>query len=141
MPLLALLLQTTLALAREAPVQVRPVDLRSVQIGLGGASFDLVLEAERTRGLPLRLRSLDYRVEVNGRTITTAQQDLGGLRLRKGEPAQVVLPVRLSGLDAVAAIADTIQKRDLAVRLTGEARVRVCLIPARVQIDEELTRR
>lgn len=124
--------------ARDQGVDVKPTTVRGLEVGLGGATFDLVLEVERTRGVAVRLRGLDYDVEVNGRSITADELDLAGIKLKRGVPTEVVIPVQLGARDALGMVGSAMSQRDLQVKLTGTAKVRMLLIPFSVDIDATL---
>jgi Late embryogenesis abundant protein len=127
--------------ARDQGVDVRPTDIRGLQVGLGGATFDLVLEVERTRGVAVRLRSLTYDLAVNGRSITADERDLDGVKLKRGIPTEVVIPVQIGARDALGMLGSALNQGDLDVKLTGTAKVRVLLVPFSVDIDATLAGR
>lgn len=138
--LLPLLLALSGAAGAASSVQVEPVGLNDVKLSLGSASFDLVLRVERTRGLPVRLRKLDYALQVGKVRVTQARADYRHLKLRKGQPVDVELPVRLDAGQAAAVALDAFGAGQLTVRISGKAGVSVLLLPISVGFDERLVK-
>ena len=138
--LLPLLLALSGPAGAASSVQVEPVGLNDVKLSLGSASFDLVLRVERTRGLPVRLRKLDYALQVGKVRVTQARADYRHLKLRKGQPVDVELPVRLDAGQAAAVALDAFGAGQLTVRISGKAGVSVLLLPISVGFDERLVK-
>ncbi len=126
------------AAAKEPPVLVKPVGVENIDIGLSGGSFDLLLEAERTRGIRVRLRDLDYTVKMGGRVVTRGDREYSGKVLRKGQPIIIEVPVEFSATDALATGLDALTNGKVNVRIQGEAGLRVLLIPFSVPFDQKV---
>jgi len=139
----ALVTAPTAAADDTAPLRITPVGVEHLDVGLGGARFDLVVEAERLKGLPVVIRTLDYAIDVDRLKIAQTRGDYRGegLRLRKGDPVRFSIPVELDASEAMALVASGLgQGRDLRVRLTGHAKVRMLLIPFRIPVRTDLVR-
>lgn len=134
----ALLALSLDAAAKEPPVLVKPVGVENIDIGLSGGSFDLLLEAERTRGIRVRLRDLDYTVKMGGRVVTRGDREYSGKVLRKGQPIIIEVPVEFSATDALATGLDALANGKVNVRIQGEAGLRVLLIPFSVPFDQKV---
>ena len=117
---------------------VKPVGVENIDIGLSGGSFDLLLEAERTRGIRVRLRDLDYTVKMGGRVVTRGDREYSGKVLRKGQPIIIEVPVEFSATDALATGLDALANGKVNVRIQGEAGLRVLLIPFSVPFDQKV---
>ena len=129
----ALILATALSTSAQAadgpPVEVRPLRIANVDAGFSGASFDVVLEAERTRGLPVKLRSLDYTIQIGKTVIAEGSRDYDSLKLKKGQPVKVKVPVELSAGQALKAVTKVAAGRDLKIKVKGTAGLKVWFIP------------
>ena len=137
---LALLLAGAPAKAAD-PLRIEPVEIRNLDVGLGSARFDLVVEAERLRGLPLRLRSLRYAVVVDRVTVSQAERDYTSerVRLRKGEPVTFAIPVELDAAEALTiATKGLMAGKALRVQVKGAAGVQVLVFPIRVPFQTDL---
>ena len=137
---LALLLAGAPAEAAD-PLRIEPVEIRNLDVGLGSARFDLVVEAERLRGLPLRLRSLRYAVVVDRVTVSQAERDYTSerVRLRKGEPVTFAIPVELDAAEALTiATKGLMAGKALRVQVKGAAGVQVLVFPIRVPFQTDL---
>ena len=120
------------------PVRLTPVGVRDLQIGLGGGTFDLVVEAERLRGLPIQLRGIEYELMVGNVVVTDAARDYEKLVLKRGAPVEVEIPVRLDAATAVSAGARALASQELDLRIRGTAGLKVFIVPIRVDFDEQL---
>lgn len=142
--LLAATLASAPALAADTPpLRVTPVGVERLELGRGGARFDLVVEAERLKGLPVQIRTLDYTLDVDRVKIAQTRGDYRGqrLRLKRGQPVRFSIPVELDAAEAMAIIASGLgQGLDLRVRLTGHAKVRLLFIPFRIPVRTDLVR-
>ena len=99
------------------PLKLTPVGVKDVQIGLAGGSLDLVIEAERMKGLPIHQRSLEYELLVGNVVVTDTEREYDGVVLRKGEPVEISIPVRLDASTAMSAGARAMSSRiDLRIR-------------------------
>jgi LEA14-like dessication related protein len=125
--MLLLPLMTATALADPA-VDVDIVGVRDVSIGVGGASF--VIEAQVTRGKwpPIRLRGLDYTVEIGGRAVGGSSFD-DGTRLAVDAPTTISVPCRLDMGASAMAVLGGLANGDVSVKIHGEARASVLLFP------------
>ena len=135
---LALLAALGAAHARPPAVTARPVGIRDPKIGLQGASFVLEVEVERQRGLGARLRGLDYSLAVSEVRVAEQHVDYDGVRLRKGRPVRVRIPVKISAGDALEAGLQSFTRGSLRVQLSGEADLRVLLIPFSLPFEADL---
>jgi hypothetical protein len=114
------------------PVEIRPKKISNLDIGLSGASFDVVLEAERTRGIPVRLRSLDYTIQVGKVVVAEGERHYPATKLAKGKPVQIRVPVELSGTEALKAAGNIAGGRDLKIKVKGTAGLGIWFIPFKV---------
>lgn len=141
--LLAAALAGPPAAAATDPVRVRPVGVENVRMGLGHATFDLVVEAERLKGLPVVLRTLDYAIVIDRVRVAQTVGDYRGqrLRLKKGEPVRFTLPVELNAAEALALATQGISEGlGLRVKLSGKAGVRLLFLPLTVPFRTDLVR-
>lgn len=136
--LLALALSSSGPAHAADAVNITPKAVNNLQVGLSGGTLDLVLEADRPRGLPIRLRALNYELFVGNVLVTSAAQEYDGVVLRKGEPATFTIPVRLDASTALSAGMKALSSGSLDLRLRGEAKVRVLIFPLRIDFDERL---
>jgi hypothetical protein len=130
----ALLLAAALAGPAQAddkgpPVEIRPKRIADVDIGLSGATFDVILEAERTRGITVKLRSLEYEIKVGKTTVARGDREYDAVKLRRGEPVKIRIPVELSGADAIKAAGKIAAGRDLKIKVKGNAGLGIWFIP------------
>ena len=126
------------ALAAQPSVDVVPVGLQNLDLGMGQASFDLVLRVTRTRGLPVRLRRLDYSLDVGQVEVTEASATYQGVRLRRDEPVEIAVPVSLNAGEAAAVALSAVATGELRIRLSGKAGVSVLLFPITVPFEAGL---
>lgn len=135
---LLLSLLAGVAEARPPAVTVEVTEVEKVNISGGEVRFVLVAEVRRERGLPLHLRSVDYRLQVNKTEVLARSLDLDGLRVAKGDPQTVRVPCAM-GLDEVAGAGlQSLLGGALRVRLSGEARARVLFVPFSVPFQSRL---
>ena len=120
------------------PLKLTPVGVKDVQIGLAGGSLDLVIEAERMKGLPIHLRSLEYELLVGNVVVTDTEREYDGVVLRKGEPVEISIPVRLDASTAMSAGARAMSSGKLDLRIRGTAGLRVMIFPVKINFDERL---
>ena len=127
------------AWAAKDPIRVVPVGIEDVRLGLGSASFGLVVQAERLKGLPVRLRSLEYEIEVARTRVSQSRTDYDGIKLKKGHPIKIVVPIELNAAEALSLAARGLQGgEDLQLRIRGAAKVRVLIFPLRLPFKAEL---
>ena len=125
-----------LAEAKEPPVLFEAQGVKNVQIGLSGGSFDVMVQAERTRGLAVKLRHLEYEILLAGQPFSEASRDYDGMKLRKGEPQLIPIPVRFDAEKALKAGMAALGSEKLEVRVRGEAKLSVLCIPFTVPFDQ-----
>lgn len=130
----ALLLATALATQAQAgdkppPLTIQPKRVADLDVGLSGATFDVVLEAERTRGITVRLRHLDYEVRIGGAVVAQGVREYDNVRLRRGEPVKIRVPVELSGREALQAAGKIASGRELKIKVRGSAGLGIWFIP------------
>lgn len=139
-----LLLATTLTSAPAAAggdcVHVMPTGIDKFQVGGARARFELVLQVERSCGAAVTLKRLDYQVEVNGVQLTEQVVDYDGIKLAKGGTAEVRVPVDLDAGEAASLAWTALSRAELAVGISGKARVRWLLFPLTVAFEEEVVR-
>jgi len=111
------------------PLEVRPKRIADLDIGLSGASFDVVLEAERTRGITVKLRSLEYEIKVGKTTVARGEREYDTVKLKRGEPVAIRIPVELSGSQALKAAGKIAAGRDLQIKVKGNAGLGIWFIP------------
>lgn len=121
-----------------APLKLTPVGVRDLQIGLSGGSFDLVVEAERSKGLPIKLRNLQYELLIGNVVLTETERDYDAVVLRRGEPVEIAIPVTLDASTAMSAGAKALTSGRLDLRIRGTAGLRILVFPLTVGFDEKL---
>ena len=97
------------AQAKEVDVKVK--DLQEVRLTRNGAAFVLALEVRRLGGPDLRLRSGTATVKVGDTRLPPIEVDFDGLKLEKGRPKIVKVPVQVTADSA----------RDVAARRKAPA--------------------
>jgi hypothetical protein len=136
--LLAASLATTPALA-EDPLEISLVGVEVESAGLRETRLQLVTELERTRWPPVRLREITYELTIGGRPVAEGEAGYDGLKLRRGEPQQIRIPVSFRTLEAAGALGrDLVGGAQIEVQLTGAMRFRMLLLPVVVPLDEQL---
>ncbi len=137
----ATLLSATISTAHAGggpPVTIVPVAVENMKMGLSGGSLDVVLEAERTRGIRVRLRHLDYEVLMAGDVLSKADRDYSGTVLKKGQPVDIAVPVNISAGDALNIGVNALTKGNMGVRVRGEIGLSIFFIPFTVPFDQKL---
>lgn len=136
----ALLLSAALSTPAAADdcVRVLPVGLRDVQLAGGEARFDLVLSVQRTCGMAVRLKRLDYRVSVNGVQLADREVEYEGIKLKRDTSAEVVVPVGLDAGEAARLAWSALTSARLSVALSGEATVTWLIFPLTLPFDEQI---
>ncbi|MCB9780025.1 MAG: LEA type 2 family protein [Alphaproteobacteria bacterium] len=124
--------------ARAEPVEVVPVGLHDIQLSGGRVQAELLLEVERTGGPPMRLRALDYQLQLDGQTVADATASYGGMRLPKDTVVQVTVPVRIDAASAAGLAWRGITQGRLSVAFEGRAKVWWLLFPVSVPFRQEL---
>ena len=118
-------------------VDVQATGVRDVQIGMGGTSFDLVLEVTRTGWPGVTLGALEYVVTVDGQEIERNATE-PDMKLEQGVPTEVVLPCEVSGLATAGAILSAAMDGTIDLRIDGQATAWIWFIPLRVGFEEDL---
>lgn len=124
--------------AGDQPLKLTPIGVKDLQVGFGGGSFDLVIEAERMKGLPLKLKSLEYELLVGNVVVTETETDYDAVVLRKGEPVEIAIPVTLDASTAMSAGAKAMASGKLDLRIRGTAGLKVLIFPVKIDFDERL---
>ncbi|RME26233.1 MAG: hypothetical protein D6798_07115 [Deltaproteobacteria bacterium] len=136
--LLATLLLSSPGAVADDCVSVQPTEIRNARLGGGRARFDLALAVQRTCGWSVRLRHLDFQVELNGARLADQRAEYGGLKLPVGETVEIVVPVELDPGMAVGASLTTLTTGRLRLGLTGTAAVRWLFVPFDLDFDQQL---
>lgn len=129
-----LLLTAALATSAHAaekppPVDIRPKKIANLDVGLSGASFDVVLEAERMKGIAVKLRSLEYTIQIGKTVVAHGEREYGPVKLRRGEPVTIKVPVEMDGGQALKAATRIAAGRDLKIVVKGNAGLGIWFIP------------
>lgn len=138
----SLLLPLALLLSTPAhALGVFPVGLRDVRVGMSGASFTVMVEVEREKGLPVRLRGLDYALRIDQAPVASAEIKYKDDKvvLRKGQPVRVGIPVTLDAAEAMKIVSRGFRGgSNLRVAVVGNAKVSVLGLPFRLPYKTEL---
>ena len=87
----------------------------------------------------MRLRSLEYEIEVARTRVSQSRTDYDGIKLKKGHPIKIVVPIELNAAEALSLAARGLQGgEDLQLRIRGAAKVRVLIFPLRLPFKAEL---
>ncbi len=137
-----LLLAASLAVApaqAEDPLEFELVGLEVESAGLRETKLQLITELQRTRWPPVRLREIGYQLTIGGQAIADGDASYDGIKLRKGQPEQVRIPVSFRTLQAAGALGkDLVEGGRIGVQLEGALRIRMLLIPFEIPIDESV---
>jgi hypothetical protein len=125
--------------ASDPPVLFKPLGIENLNVGLGGGSFDLLVEVQRTRGLAVRLRSLDYTVKMGGRVVTSGDREYSGKRISKRDPVIVEIPVNFSAADALTTGIDALASGKINAKVKGEAGLAWFIFPFKVPFDRKVS--
>jgi hypothetical protein len=126
---LFILLFTPQSWAGADPVAVKVLGVEDVSVGLRGVSFTLLLQAERTRGIAINLKSAEARVQVARVELDPIQLKLDGTRLRKGEPVQIRVPCSLDALSAISGVSQAASKGKVHIKAEGSVSGRILIFP------------
>lgn len=110
------------ALAGGKEVDVKVKDLQEVRLTRDGASFVLALEVKRLRGPMLKLRRGTATVKVGDTRLPPIEVDFDNLKLERGHPKVVKVPVHVSSDSARAVATDLLRGRDVDVAINGEVK-------------------
>jgi hypothetical protein len=111
------------------PVAVKVLGVDDVSVGLKGVSFVLLLEAQRTRGLAIHLKSAEARVQVARVELDPIHLKLEGTRLKKGKPIQIRVPCSLDAISAIGAVGQAAAKGKVNIKAEGTVSGRVFIFP------------
>lgn len=103
-----------------APVTAELLGIQDVRIGLSGAQFTLRTSLTRTRGLPIVVKGVSYRLLVNGEVVGMGEQD-DNVRLRRNKPAELLIPSTFSPRGGIAAMAVMAGDPEIEITYVGEA--------------------
>ncbi len=135
---LAAALATSAAQA-EDPLAFELVGVEVESVGLRETRLQLVTELERTKWPGVRLREIEYALSVGGQAVADGRADYEGLKLRKGQPETIRIPVSFRTLQAAGAIGtDLVEGGQLSVQLEGDMRIRMLLLPFTIPLDESV---
>ena len=118
-------------------VDVVATGVRDVQLGMGGTSFDLVLEVTRTGWPGVKLGALEYVVTVDGQEIER-NASTPNVKLEQNVPTEVVIPCEVSGLATAGAILTAAMDGTIDLKIDGHATAWLWFIPLRVGFEEDL---
>ncbi len=123
-----LMLLTSTALAASAPIAFSITDVEALNVTLKRTSFSLVAQAERLKGMPVKVKQLDYNIRVGDSVVSQDTLALQGVKLRVGEPVQVQIPCEFENLSTagalVGAVTGALSGHDLRVTLSGTAHLK-----------------
>lgn len=102
------------------PVTAELIGIQDVSIGLSGAQFTLRTSLTRTRGMPIVVKGVSYRLLVNGEVVGMGEQD-ENIRLRRNRPAELLIPSTFSPRGGIAAMAVMAGDPELEITYVGEA--------------------
>ncbi len=136
--LIAALLLSSPGASADDCVSVEPTEIRNAELGGGKARFDLALDVQRTCGWSVRLRHIDYQVELNGARLADRRAEYDGLKLPVGETVEIVVPVELDPGMAIGASLTALTTGRLQLGLTGTAAVRWLFVPFDLHFDQQL---
>ncbi len=112
--------------AKEVDVKVK--DLQEVRLTRNGAAFVLALEVKRLGGPDLRLRTGTATVKVGDTRLPPIEVDFDGLKLEKGRPKTVKVPVQVTADSAREVAAQLLAGREVDVAIHGEVKAFVYYI-------------
>lgn len=136
--LLALCLVTAPALADD-PLELSLVGVEVESVGLAETRLQLVTQLTRTRWPPVRLRSLEHQVAIGGQVVADGEASYPRVRLRKGVPQEIRIPVSFRTLQAAGALGrGLLGAAQIDVQLQGVLRFRMLLVPFELPFEESL---
>ena len=116
------------AMAGGKEVDVKVKDLQEVRLTRNGASFVLALEVKRLRGPALKLRRGTATVKVGDTRLPPIEVDFDNVKLERGSPKIVKVPVHVTSDSARAVATDLLRGRDVDVAINGEVKAWVYYI-------------
>ena len=135
--LLALALALPIANAKP-PVTVTPAAVSNLDVGLGGGSFDVTVEAQRSGWLPIRLRQLEYTILVAGKEFASDTVQYNGMWIGRKEPTSIPIHVKFTMAQALGVGLAAAGKKRLRVRVKGNADARVLVFPVTVAFNKRI---
>jgi hypothetical protein len=137
----ALMASLLLAHAEPPPFEVEPVQIQDFQASLKDVRFKLDVDVTRHKGIPVRLRSVDYRVIINKTEVLDDSADLGNVKLRRDQTERLTIPVKASTADLLGLSVQSLLSGDIKVRLKGTAHARVLLLfPVELPFESDLVK-
>ena len=129
----------TLSVAEAAPpVSVTPTSVNNVEIGLTGGSFDVVLHAQRSGWLPIKIRELDYTIMVAGREFASDTVEYSSLWIGRKEPTSIPIHVQFTMAQALGAGLSALSGKKLRVRVKGTAEASVLFFPVTANFNRRI---
>ncbi len=136
------LLALTLGVAPAAaddPLEVELVGVEVEKAGLRETRLRLVTEVTRTRWPPVRLRGVEHSFSIGGRVVAEGEAEFSGVKLRRGAPQEIRIPVSFRTLEAAGALGrGVLSSGQIDIELQGAVRCRMLLIPFEVPVQESL---
>ena len=102
------------------PITAELIGIQDVRVGLSGAQFTLRTSLTRTRGLPIVVKGVSYRLLVNGEVVGMGERD-DNVRLRRNRPAELLIPSSFSPRGGIAPMAVMAGDPELEITYVGEA--------------------
>ncbi len=137
-----LLFALTFAIApcqADDPLEFSLVSVELESVGLRETRLQLVTEVTRTRWPAVRLRSLEHAVTMGGEVVAEGEASYERIRIRKGAPQEVRIPVSFRTLQAAGALGrGLLGDAQIDIQLQGVLRFRMLLIPLEFPFDESL---
>lgn len=123
----------------DVPLSVEIVDLDDMEVGLGGATFTVVLHMTRTGWPPMKVKSMDYDLVVNGVAVGNAQTvDGHHVKLPKDQAVVLELPASVSSSALGPALLRSFSSGSLEVKVTGEAEIKGVLLTHTIPFETEV---
>ena len=136
-PVLALALTLPVAHAK-APVTITPASVRNLDVGLGGGSFDVTVDAQRSGWLPIRLRQLEYTIMVAGEEFASDVVRYDAMWIGRKEPTSIPIHVEFTMAQALGVGLAAAGGKRLRVRVKGTAETRVLFFPVTVAFNKRI---
>jgi len=135
----ALLLAAALSTAHaKGPIHIEPASVEHFKMGLTGGSFDVMVSAQRTGCLPLKLRELDYEIMVAGKRFAKGTTTYKKMAIKKDKPTTIPIHVKFTTGQALSAGIAAMSGKKLKIRVKGEADVSVLFFPLTIPFNERL---
>ena len=136
-PLLALALTLPIAHAKP-PVTITPATVSNLDVGLGGGSFDVTVEAQRSGWLPIRLRLLEYTIMVAGKEFASDTVRYDAMWIGRKEPTSIPIHVEFTMAQALGVGLAAAGGKRLRVRVKGAAEARVLFFPVTAAFNKRI---